>query len=51
MTGEHTARGEVVYRAGRAGFGVNFSAFSQGAARDKLAAIIGVQDGVSPSNQ
>ena len=51
MTGELTVRGEVVYRVGRAGFGVCFSAFSQGAARDRLAAIIGVQDEGSPSNQ
>ncbi|MBV9928106.1 MAG: PilZ domain-containing protein [Acidobacteria bacterium] len=41
--GELTIWGNVVRRAGRTGFGVRFSAFSQGGARDKLAEIISGQ--------
>ena len=49
--GDLTIWGNVVHRVGRAGFGVRFSAFSRGGARDILAAIIGGQDGFSPSDQ
>ena len=38
--GELTIWGNVVFWAKDTGFGVRFSAFSQGGARDKLAAII-----------
>jgi hypothetical protein len=38
--GDLTIWGEVVYQAEGRGFGVHFSAFSQGGARDKLAMIL-----------
>ena len=48
--GELTIWGNVVHRTGRTGFGVRFSAFSQGGARDKLAEIIRGQGGGSPTD-
>jgi hypothetical protein len=44
--GDLTAWGNVVFRVNGTGFGVRFSAFSHGWARDKLAAILGGQAGL-----
>ena len=48
--GELVIWGNVVHRAVRTGFGVRFSAFSKGGAREKLAAIIGGQGGAAPAD-
>lgn len=43
--GDLTVWGDVVFRVKDKGFGVRFAAFSQGGARDKLAAVLGGQAG------